>query len=161
MKRSMLQSGVSLLVILLSKDCSSTQTQLQEIEKAPSDIAVVKDAKGGYWAFPGSALKLQDKNRITLTGEEKIAYCAEGTGDGKKLADALIGLRRTAVYSGGFGPRSVSSGGATTTVTGPDGKTTTSKEDPYSLDKCTVGTPNQPNAIEVVEILYRGKDKTD
>lgn len=149
-----------LAVTVFAVACSSTHSQLQEIASSPSDIAVVKDAKGGYWAFPGSALKLQDKNRIRLTGQERIAYCAEGSGDGKKLASELMDLRRRAVYSGGFGPRSVSSSGATTTTTGPDGKTTTTKEDPYSLDKCTVGTPNEPGDIEVVEILYRGKDKT-
>ena len=147
------------LVVVFALACSSMHSQLQDIAKTPSDIAVIKDAKGGYWAFPGSALKLQDNNRITFTGQEKIAYCAEGSGDGKQLADALMELRRTAVYSGGFGPRSVSSSGATTTVTGPDGKTTTSKEDPYSLDKCTVGTPKEPGDVEVVEVLYRGKDK--
>lgn len=152
--------AVLCLLVFITGACSSMHSQLQQIANSPSEIAVIKDAKGGYWAFPGSALKLQDKNRIRLAGEERIAYCAEGSGDGEKLASELMDLRKRAVYSGGFGPRSVSSSGATTTVTGPDGKTTTSKEDPYSLDKCTVGTPNEPGDIEVVEILYRGKDKT-
>lgn len=150
------------LVLLLANvvACSSIHSQLQEIASSPSDIAVIKDTKGGYWAFPGSALKLQDKNRIRLTGDQKIAYCAEGSGPGDKLAEELMRLRNTASYSGGFGPRSVSSSGATTTTTSSDGKTVTTKEDPYSLDKCTVGTPNEPADIEVVEILYRGKDKS-
>lgn len=140
--------------------CSSTHRQLQEIARSPADIAVIKDAKGGYWAFPGSALKLLDKNRITFTGDQRIAYCAVGSGRGDKLAQELMRLRNTATYSGGFGPRGVSNSGATTTTTGPDGKTVTTKEDPYSLDKCTVGTPKEPGDIEVVEILYRGKDQS-
>ena len=152
---------ISLLFLLVAAvACSSMHSQLQEIAGAPSDIAVIKDAKGGYWAFPGSALKLQDKNRIRLTGDQKIAYCAEGSGPGDKLAEELIRLRNTASYSGGFGPRGVSSSGATTTTTSSDGKSVTTKEDPYSLGDCTVGTPNEPGDIEVVEILYRGKDKT-
>ena len=149
-----------LFLLVAAVACSSMHSQLQEIAASPSDIAVIKDAKGGYWAFPGSALKLQDKNRIRLTGDQRIAYCAEGSGPGDKLAQELMKLRNTASYSGGFGPRGVSSSGATTTTTSSDGKTVTTKEDPYSLDKCTVGTPNEPGDIEVVEILYRGKDKS-
>jgi CCR4-NOT transcriptional regulation complex NOT5 subunit len=151
------------LVVTLAAalSCSSMHGQLREIAQSPSDIAVIKDAKGGYWAFPGSALKLLDKNRIRLTGDQRIAYCAVGSGPGDKLAQELMRLRNTASYSGGFGPRSVSSSGATTTTTSSDGKTVTTKEDPYSLDQCTVGTPKEPADIEVIEILYRGKDQSN
>jgi hypothetical protein len=149
-----------LLLAVLTATCSSTHSQLQQIASAPNDMAVIKDAKGGYWAFPGSALKVLDKNRITLTGDQKIAYCAEGSGGADKLAYELMGLRNRAQYSGGFGPRSVSSSGTTTTTTGPDGTTTTTKDNPYSLTNCTVGPPKEPGEIQVAEILYRGQDKT-
>lgn len=156
--RKRAQHNLVFLLTVIFVCCSSMHSKLQAIARSP-DIAVVKDAKGGYWAFPGSAMKLKDKNRVTLAGEQSIAYCAEGSGPREKLAEELMDLRNSATYRGGFGPRSVSSSGATTTTTGPDGKTVTTKEDPYSLDKCTVGTPNAPTEIEVIEIFYHGKDR--
>ena len=158
MRKPALRVFILIFLIFICVSCSSTHGKLQAISGSP-DIAVIKDSKGGYWAFPGSSMKLGDENRITFTGTQSIAYCAEGSGPSEKIAEELMNLRNRATYSGGFGPRSVSSSGATTTTTGPDGKTVTKKEEPYSLDKCTVGSPNQPTEVEVTEIIYHGKDR--
>lgn len=149
-----------ILVTAICVSCHSMHSRLQAIAGS-SDIAVIKDAKGGYWAFPGSTMKLLEKNRVKLTGDHKVAYCAEGGGKSEKLAEELMDLRNRASYAGGFGERSVSSSGTTvTTTTGPGGESVTQKnDDAFSLDQCTVGTPKEGAEIEVAEILYHGADR--
>lgn len=151
MRNNLMRVLFLLLLASSSNACSSVERKLQALSRSPSQMVVIRDGQDAYWAFPASAIKAINGNRISLAGEPIVAYCSHGEGPSEKLGPEIITLRSKWGYPGGFGPTAMSSEGAVTTSGG-----VTTKEQPYSLSGCYVryarDVKEEIQAKEIVDV---------
>ncbi len=103
-------------LILTSNSCSSLEPELRKLSENPSTVAVIKDAKGDYWALSASRIKQVNGNKIVVSAGSVVAK-GSGTAPAKEIASALIDLRAKS-NPGGFGATQTQSSGDSGTVSG-------------------------------------------
>ena len=78
-------------LVCLAVSCAITENELRRLAQSPSSAIAIKDAKGHYWGFKGSAVENVSGSTVILKMGEPIHYCTSAEGSEETVGRALLG----------------------------------------------------------------------